>query len=51
LGLRSAKSAQCKSRHGGKAKLSAARVMTVGHWMVSEFLGVKSAEQLNEMIM
>jgi hypothetical protein len=52
LGLRSTKSAQCKPRHGGKAQLSAAWVMTVGHRDVSEFLRVKEcAWQFNEVIM
>jgi hypothetical protein len=35
LGLRCAKGAESKARHGGKAKLSAARVMGLGHQKLS----------------
>jgi hypothetical protein len=38
LRLCGAKGAKGKTRHGGKAKLSAAWIVTVGHTEVSEFM-------------
>jgi hypothetical protein len=45
LGLCGTKGAKSQTRNSGKAKLSAAGVMWVGHTVFSEFLNRKSSAQ------